>query len=350
MDKYDINDKRSDSDFKGVSFSGYKKNEVKRELLDNLLKNKIENSCNWSAELICSGHYMDLWELILLYFSKYIHIGNPKLPIYIAMRFENFRTILKNGYVGNELSMRNNEKIRKLFCEIICNLCLSNKRHSFEKIKVKSDDFDMTHFSEKLKAPNVTYIKDIFTENDPKELYIPLNELGYCIETNNCLQACYWIEWILEFENICKKKKEKCNASYRTFVKVENKYQNDIIWIVWEIILEHVKENKPLKKIIDSLLDLFSICYLPTLKRRRVYILYHSISLCCESINYNIPLFKNKEMVEAVCNKINIIYKEIKKNEESTNTDYLFNTNSEKSNTEKTIERLNAFNTMDNFI
>jgi hypothetical protein len=55
-------------------------------------------------------------------------------------------------------------------------------------------------------------------------------------------------------------------------------------------------------------------------------------------------------MVEAVCNKINIIYKEIKKNEESTNTDYLFNTNSEKSNTEKTIERLNAFNTMENFI
>ena len=352
----EITDIREHKDFKGITFSNYKKSDCKKQLLKALINGTIEPACYWSIEYICSGHFLELWEIILLFASKYIHLGNPRLALYLDLRFRNFKDIIQTGYVGNELKLRNNPKIRILFAEVICILCLSPQKHNLSQIKVNKESFNMSAMTDTLKADNVYYAKKYFRRNDPKELFIALNELVYHLQkTKSAREASYWLEWILEFETICKRdKKYTLVAESRYFAPIESKFSTDSIWIVWEIlsgIATSYGEN--IAKIISALLNLFSIRYKTGAKKRRRFIIYEAISLLTETCNINIPIYEDERKIKTVKDKIHLIYKEIKKREKKPATDYLFNnsiTNNKNTNLEKTRVKLDKLNSMNTII
>lgn len=348
MEDSEINDLRGEGEFRGFSFSKFKKTDVKKELLNSLIHSKIEPACYWSAELICSGHFGDLWEIVLLFFSKFVHLGNSNIGIYLEMRINDFKSILNNGYSDSALRLRNNEKIRKLFCEVMCVLCDAKRRHSFDNIKIKSDDLNMLSVKDKFKAPTTLYGEEVFTVEDPKELFPFVNELAYSVTEsgNNQINACYWIEWIIEYENRCKVLREKILCERRNFAKVDSKCQKDIVWIIWDVFLKEAeKRSKLTSKLMNSLLSLFCLKYTTGCHKKRKNLMYLAISILCEKFTPEKEIIRHSQidLVNRIKHNINLVYSQIKKNEESTGTDYLF-LGMKSSHLENTIKKLDAMN------
>ena len=123
--EYPIDDARDASFFKLTTFSKYKRLDVKRELLQSLVEGQLEACCYWTTELVCSGNFADLWETILFHFGKYVACANPKLAVYLDVRFNTFRDVAQEE--PSELELRNKVVIRQLFAELMCVLCLSPK-------------------------------------------------------------------------------------------------------------------------------------------------------------------------------------------------------------------------------
>jgi hypothetical protein len=266
------------------------------------------------------------------------------------MRLSNFKSIIRNGYEDNILASRNNIKIRKLFCEIMCVLCDAKRRHSFDNVKIKPDDLNMITIKDKFKAPSTEYGEEVFTTEDPKELFPFVNELAYSITItgNNQMVACYWIEWIFEYETRCKALKEKLFCERRNFANVDVKCQKDIVWIIWDIFLkESIKRSKIIQKIINSLLNLFCLKYTTGCHKKRKNLMYLAISILCEKFTPEKEIIRHSQigLVNTIKQKIESVYSQIKKNEESVKTEYLFlglkSNNLE--NTIKKLEQMNSF-------
>lgn len=352
MDNTEINDIRTPPQFKGISFSKYKKSEVRNQIIENMIKGKLEPACYWCAELICAGHFMEVWEIILHYMGKHIHLGNPKLVIYLESRFQLFRVIMSKCNYVTEIQLRNNDKMRQLFAEIICTLTLSNRNHSFEPVKInRTEEFDMTQMTDRLIAPNMSFGEVIYRKEDPKELFIAVNEFIFNIVNPkpNLMKACYWIEWMIEFGIICKTKKQPCFCERRTFATVENKYQKDIIWLLWDFLLTY-SENKGvfINKLMKSILTLFCIKYTTASSKKRRYLLYFAVGILIETVPTNIEIINNKPILQNVLDNIGKIYKQIKKNEESPNTDYLFNNLDKQNAMERSMKKMDMLQNMDN--
>ena len=360
-DPNEINDIRSESDFRGITFSSYKKTDVRKELLNSLSSSKIEPACYWSAELVCSAHYLELWDIIITFASKYIHLANPKLPLYIEMRYESFKSIISNGYVGNEIRLRNHPKMRSLFAEIVCVLCNSKRQHKYESVKIKKkEEYDIATMSQRLKAPRVDYAQEFFRERDPKEIFIAMNEFAYHIsrDSKNTLLACYWVEWIVEFETICKAKKETCRCERRSHIPVDDKLQFDPIWMIWDMIIARSNqedEYSPLtQKIVNSLLRIYCVRFTSGVRKKRRYLIYFAISLLTTEYDSRIEMINDRLVIETAVDNINAIYKQIKQHEISPDTDYLFSSSGFKGDKngdlERTIKRLEALNAMNTIV
>ena len=108
--------------------------------------------------------------------------------------------------------------------------------------------------------------------------------------------------------------------------------------------------SKGITKILEALLTMFCVRYGNATKRKRKIMIYFGIILLTEPFDSEIPLYKNDKMIQQVTKKIDNIYKQIKVNEVISKTDYLFNNSINSGNLEKTLNKIDQMNSMNNII
>jgi hypothetical protein len=251
-----------------------------------------------------------LWDIIFYFYASFIHVGNPKIIVYLDKRFKSFKTIYET--TENPLDLRNNVKIRTIFTELITILCLSNKMYVLNYAYVPNDDYNMAFIHTKYKAPNDNYITPYYKQDDPKHMIHLFNEFVYNIEIGNSSRAFYWFEYILGYEKLLHKYNEKSISTHRDFVNVKHSHKRDIIWIIWEILIR-ISQNKGhiYNSFVQSCLSLFTIRYSLSSKQSKKYFIYCSILFITSNIDITKPLLESDFDMEKIHKTSTIIYSEL---------------------------------------
>ena len=384
-----INDIRPPSAFRNVTFSNYKKLDAKQELMKEWKQGRnIEPVCYWCAEFVCAGAFDELWEMFIAYMSKYVHMSNLKLPLYLEMRYNQYQHVLKDRHYISALDLRNNPKIRGLFAEIATILLFCEKAPCYETTKVDlANYFQMDTLSEKLSATGNTFADDIFDhKEDPKEIFIAVNEFAYHLchgdKNANLTKTFFWIDWIVEFDIACRARtrgraqninsgsgggsgggggKNKCTGLRRANPYIDPIFQKDVIWVFWECLFAYSRlyPLSHLEKTIHALYRLFSVHYRHSVPKRRKALLYFAVryyfeekeqqSECNHFEKKELVAGAKKTLIERAVDKIDVIYAQIKKNEVSPRTEYLFSNihDSGKTEFEKSLLKMSLMNTED---
>ena len=318
MSEIIIEDKRRT--FKTTTFSNYKKCEVIKKLVQSIYYGKLEESFFWTCELLCTNLIIDIWNVYFLLMSKYIHVYNPKLPLYIHKKFDDFKQIVIR--YGDDFKLRNDKEIRFIFCSITLILCYSQKYTILDDLCYKFN-FKIENLYENLKAPHVNYVQFVYLPSDPKEYIIPFNELIYHLqETKNKTDIHFWINWIIQYDILCRKKKNYILCQQRElFVDKNEKASKNMIWVIWDILLKLSKKQKDeqLQKVIQIIFELFTIRYTVSYNKKRIHQLYHVIELLLlhQQVDFSIELLKERHLLSSLDQNIAVIFEQIKKHEVS---------------------------------
>ena len=311
-----INDNRLSNYFTKTTFSNFKKTELLNAFSQSLEEKNIEKGSYYLSEMVCSGYFIEIWNKLINHICKFIHIANPRLIIFLKHKMYRFKMLAKT-VKNDDIELRNNSEIRNMFCEMVIIICKSNSKTCLHENKVKYDDLNIEIVSKKLEASNYSYISNVFLQDDPREIYMALNEFAYHIsdDSKNYNMACYWFEWIYTFDEHCRKKKQKLICVPRSFSVVQ-KGKTDIVWCIWNCLLNRgQKLGKGVDKLINCLCDLYQLKYDHNISKKRKMIIYNAIFICIENIDFSIPLGNDLLTTDYLNTNTNKLYAVIKKSE-----------------------------------
>ena len=309
-ERYLINDSRPIKHFSEKCFSGYLKKDVLAIFQKSIINYKVEDTCNWLVELIISGQIDKIWDKIFAISTKLINVNCPSLPNYLYTKYSLFNNICKqDNYQKNILLLRNNQVIRNHLTEICVNLATMDKEKPINLSKISKNDLYFNNIKCKLQAKDTRFINLIYQKNDPEEIKIIINEMVNSLNIS-FKDTMFWLSWILEWEKLNIKKNKSYSCAYREITNVENKYWNELVWLLWEIILKFCikKDVDFLNLQVQSLYKLFKFNYAPSKKSKKIPFMVYAIRLITDNYNISTPIFKKYYISIQACCKINMLF------------------------------------------
>tara|TARA_B100001059_G_scaffold234776_1_gene278200 strand:+ start:589 stop:1680 length:1092 start_codon:yes stop_codon:yes gene_type:complete len=361
-DKYKIIDTRLNEEFKQKTFSGFQKKDVIAALFKSIDQGKIEAACHWCTECIVSGYTMKIWDRLIVYACKIVHINNPKLPFFLYK---------KNMIIFNQLNrlecknkdyliLRNSQMIRNLLCDLITTIITSEKKKRYDKLlKIKDSDMNI---SNKLQANIHILPSSILRFDDPEELKIIINEFYFHLKNqlSGYDKAVYWILWLLEWERKHKKNKENWTIPERKVNIKADKDKGDFIWIIWETIFVEMnnRDNNMMKNCIKVLYSLYTNNYTGSKRNTRIFLVYCAIGHLTNNLDYTKSIRLNHAVFIQTQANINKMYEIVKRSEKNNVVTKPVEKvkkkdekkSEEKIELEKMNDRLSGFNELNNFI
>ena len=318
-EQYLIEDKRLQDQFKITTFSGYKKTEVFNTLFKSIENDRVENACHWLTELIISGYITDLWDKLVIFSCKIIHINNPLLPHYLYRNntkiYYHINRYLKKDYIH----LRNNLSIRNTLFDVVTTLTTSSKTKRFDKNKRFNDqeNFEYKNIKNRLIASH-NYLPENFIQfNEPEELGVILNEFVFNLKNSKSgYERCvFWIQWLLKWDKLHAKKLGKCELQPRA-VDVDAKHRVNIVWLVWAgIFHEYKSRHTEIKRQVNALYYLYCHNFTGQKRNTRLPILHNTIALLTYDIDLAVPIRRDKmQFIQSQCN-LNMMFKAKKINE-----------------------------------
>ena len=290
-------DCRGFKDFSHTTFSGYSKAAVRKELLQSLCKKKPAQAGYWCAELIASGHYFDVWDVIFSQFAcVHVDVRHCGIMLFINDRVMKFGELF--GRTNDWTQIRNDLNARRLIAETCVVLCsdLVTHRHAADMgCTLSPDDFAIDAVRHRFQAPRIIIGSDKnvrgLSVDDAPELLPSINELVFALDLSqiNAVSACFWIEWLLKYEENCARRKEKPLCKVRQ-PHLPAKVAASVVWLIWEVFLDIAATMPDLRIILSACQQLFAVNMTTCAHiRARKSALFFGVSMLCDRLRFSRP-------------------------------------------------------------
>ena len=280
----EVTDPRTVADFQKSTFCGHPRSHVTKVLVQNVQLGHADYACYWALELLCSGLVHSLWATLFDAAALHINRANPNVFIYLADAYERYAPIESLLTVSNMTTIRNNQDVRRLICEVAAtlSLCRKNKLPSLPTMK-PAHDFDPVTIQESLKAPSRIYGTLVMRKTDPLAAAVPLNEFVYCLraDVRDVTRALYWMAWTFAF---CREHKKQTKTSLAFAPRgdefVSEAHGTHPVWIFWDAVRKQTQPHA--RAVIDVLYKMYCLRWSPTEAKAKQHLLIAAIVIVCE--------------------------------------------------------------------